>query len=72
MSQHLLGTGSDSYAMQYPVAQTNYSILSACSFIRVGLGDLMIDRMTEPLLRNESLLLFLICVNSGFRREVRG
>ena len=55
MSQHLLGTASDSYTMQYPVAHKNYSILSACSFIHADLGCLMTDTMSEPRLRNECL-----------------
>jgi hypothetical protein len=52
---NLLGTASDSYTMQYPVAHKNYSILSACSFIRAELGGLMSDTMSEPRLRNECL-----------------
>ena len=53
MIQHLLGTDSDSYITQCPIAHTNYSILSACSVVRAALGSLKTDRMSEPRLRNE-------------------
>jgi hypothetical protein len=55
MSQHLLGTASDSYTMQYPIAHKNYSISFACSFIRANLDGLMADTMSEPRLKNECL-----------------